>query len=220
MTGAAQIHRFIIQKEVSGPAFCINGVLYSGIWLITFFLRFSSVWEDLIWKTLLEGGCTLVPVMTVTYLISPTSFSWQVAIVTFGLSPEAQTVGFWDLFCGLGEGWHMEQMFCIQLLPWASMQAHHTSRSRQGNMVFLNFETQKTIAVCFPTTMYKNSWNKNKILSLPLTQSLRDAINPAVILSPEIKISVVGFYFLLLETWDSNTWFGAADIWQHRSYLL
>lgn len=94
------------------------------------------------------------------------------------------------------------------------------SRSRQENMLFLNFETHKTITVCFPTTMHKNSWNKNKILSLPLTQSLRDAINPAVIPSPEIKISVVGFYFLLLETWDSNTWFGAADIWQHRSYLL
>lgn len=52
--------------------------------------------------------------------------------------------------------------------------------------------------------MYKNSWNKNKFLSLPLTQSFRDAINPAVIPSPEIKISMVGFYFLLLETWDKQ----------------
>ena len=52
--------------------------------------------------------------------------------------------------------------------------------------------------------MYKNSWTKNKFLSLPLTQSFRDAINPAVIPSPEIKISMVGFYFLLLETWDKQ----------------
>lgn len=52
--------------------------------------------------------------------------------------------------------------------------------------------------------MNKNSWNKNKFLSLPLTRSFRDAVNAVVIPLPEIKISMMGFYFLLLETWDKQ----------------
>lgn len=36
-------------------------------------------------------------------LISSTSFSWHVAVVTFGVSTVPQSVGFWVLFCGWGE---------------------------------------------------------------------------------------------------------------------
>lgn len=140
-----ELHRFI------GPAFCITGEPYSGInpialsWAVSVCLKRLKPW----FKGLLEGVCTLVPGTGVIPLISSTSFSWKATVVTFGVLPESQTIGFWEVFCGLGVGWHMEQMFCIQLFPWVSVQAQHTNRSRQRNIAFLNFEVRKPIKATF-----------------------------------------------------------------------